>query len=341
MSAISGLNRVHRVVLTVIVAVAMAAAMMIAAPNKAHADPRDWLRPDNTGACEWDGVGWWVQRCDVWSPAMGQNITVQIQPAARSGNASLYLLDGLRATNYTNAWLHDVNAAATYNNSNITLVMPVGGAGSFYADWQGPATYDLRNPVNYKWETFLTAELPGYLAQHFGVARDNNSIAGLSMGGTAAMNLAAKHPDMFRQALSFSGYLATTVPGAQTLIRAALLDAGGFNINAMYGSIISSSRFENDPLLNLGGLQTRNIYISAGSGIPSPADQNILPQHVASGVALELVANATTRLYGVNAQAQGKNVIQDYPATGIHNWNQFGYQLDKTKPLVLDTMNAW
>lgn len=341
MSATIGLKRVHRVVLSVIVAVALAAAMMIAAPNKADAEPRGWLRPDATGSCDWDPVQYWVQRCDVWSPAMNQNITVQIVPAARGGNAGLYLLDGLRATNFTNAWLHDVNAAQTYQDSNITLVMPIGGAGSFYADWQGPATYDLRNPVSYKWETFLTAELPNYLADNFGVARENNSIAGLSMGGTAAMNLAAKHPAMFRQALSFSGYLSTTVPGAQTLIRAALLDAGGFNINAMYGSIISPARFQNDPLLNLGGLNTENIYISAGSGIPSPADQGIAPQHMASGIALEIVANATTRLYGVNALAQGKTVVQDFEPTGIHNWNQFGYQLDKTKGFVLDTMNAW
>lgn len=341
MSALFGLQRIHRVVLSAIVAVALAAGLMVATPHKAEADPRNWLRPDATGYCEWDAVRHWVQRCDVFSPAMNQNITVQIMPATRGGNASLYLLDGLRATNYTNAWLHDVNAAATYFDSNIALVMPVGGTASFYADWQGPATYDLNNPVNYKWETFLTAELPGYLQQHFGISPTNNAVAGLSMGGTAAMNLAAKHPDMFRQALSFSGYLSTTIPGAQTLIRAALLDAGGYNINAMYGSIISPARFENDPLLNLGNLDADNVYISAASGIPSPADQGIAPQYLASGMALEIVANITTRLYGVNAAAAGKNVIQDYPATGVHNWNQFGYQLNKTKGLVLDTMEAW
>lgn len=341
MPAINGLKRTYRVLVAVVVAVAMAVGLMVAVPEKAHADNRAWLRPDATGHCEWDYRGWWVQRCDVHSNAMGHFITVQIQPAARGGNASLYLLDGLRAMNHTNAWMHDVNAAATYNNSNITLAMPIGGAGSFYADWNGPATYDLQNPVNYQWETFLTQELPAYLETYFGVARNNNSVAGLSMGGTAALNLAAKHPHQFRQALSFSGYLTTTLPGAQTLIRAALLDAGGFNINAMYGSLVNPRRFENDPLLNLGGLNAENIYISAGSGIPATEDQGILPQHVASGMALEMIAQLSTRLYGANAMLQGKNVIQDYPSTGIHNWNQFGYQLNKTKPLVLDTMNAW
>lgn len=341
MSASAGLRRIHRAVVAFVVAVAIGAATLITGAGTAHADNRAWLRPDATGHCEWDIHGWWVQLCDVWSPAMGYNVTVQVQPSARGGNAGYYLLDGLRATQHSNAWIVDVNAAATFNNSNITLAMPVGGAGSFYADWQGPATYDLHNPVNYQWETFLTSELPAYLETHFGVARNNNSIAGLSMGGTAALNLAAKHPSQFRQALSYSGYLTMTLPGAQTLLRAALLDAGGFNLNAMYGSMVNPRRFENDPFLNLGGLDTRNIYISAGAGIPATEDQGILPQHIASGMVLEWIAQLSTRMYGAKALAQGVNVIQDYPSTGLHNWNQFGYQLNKTKPLVLDTMNAW
>src|SRR5699024_11353686 len=65
-------------------------------------------------------------------------------------NAGLYLLDGLRATEHTNAWVNDVNAARLYEPHNITLVMPVGVAASFYADWDGPAKYDLNDPVSYQ-----------------------------------------------------------------------------------------------------------------------------------------------------------------------------------------------
>lgn len=337
----STLSMVRRRIVALITAIATAAALLVVGTGTAQAAPRDWLRPDATGHCEWDPVGFWVQRCDVWSPASGYNITVQIQPAIRGGNAGFYLLDGLRATNHTSAWLNDVNAAQSYKDSNITLVMPVGGTASFYADWDAPATYDFNNPVRYKWETFLTQELPGYLQQHFGVSPSNNSIAGLSMGGTAAMNLAGKHPNQFRQALSYSGYLTTTLPGAQTMLRLALLDAGGFNINAMYGSLISPRRFENDPFHNMDGLYGTDVYVSAAVGVPSPADANIRPEHIASGAALELISNLSTRLWATKAQAQGINVTQSYPATGLHNWNQFGYQLEYTKPRVLNVMNAW
>lgn len=340
-STLTGVHAATRRVMAVIVAIVMAATMATLATPRASAAPRDFLRADATGTCTWDPVGWWVQRCDVWSPAMGRNIQVQIQPAKRGGNAGLYLLDGLRATDKTNAWVNDVNAAALYEPHNITLVMPIGGAGSFYQDWQGPATYDVVNPINYQWETFLTSELPVYLERNFGVARNNNSILGLSMGGSAAITLAGKHPGQFRQVLSYSGYLTTTIPGAHTFMRLALLDAGGFNINAMYGSMFNPRRFENDPMNQIPGLVNTDVYISAASGIPSPADASIPWNLQMSGMALEAFARMTTRMWEAKARAMGVRVTTDYPAQGEHNWIQFNQQLMKSKNRVLDVMNAW
>ena len=334
MSALAGLHRIRRAVLAFVVAMLLGTSLIAAGAGTAQAN--QWLRP----GCAPDDSGPNVQRCNVWSDANGRNIQVQIVPATDRGNAAYYMLDGLRATNHSNAWLVDVNAAETFEGDNITLVMPVGGKGSFYADWDGPATYDLENPVNYQWETFLTQELPAYLQQHFGVDPTNNAISGLSMGGTAALNLAAKYPGQFKQVLSFSGYPTTTLPGAQTALRVALLDAGGFNLNAMYGSLVSPRRFENDPFLNMDGLRNSDVYVSAASGIPSPADANIAWNHQLSGAALEALANVSTKIWAAKANATGIGIREDYPTTGMHNWNQFGYQMEKTKPLVLDTMNA-
>ena len=132
-------NSVRRKLTALLMALVTGLAAVIGAPQ-ASAAHRDWLRPDSTGHCEWDRVGFWVQRCTVWSPAMNRHIPVQIQPAQRAGNAGLYMLDGLRATEITNAWVNDVNAAQMFKDSNITLVMPVGGQSSFYTDWNAPAT---------------------------------------------------------------------------------------------------------------------------------------------------------------------------------------------------------
>ncbi len=345
MSVLTGLNQANRRVIALITAFVTALTVMVfGGAGVANADPRDWLRADNSsnGSCDWDpSIAWYVQRCEVWSPASGKNITVQIQAAARGGNAGLYLLDGLRATDRANAWTVDVNAPERYVDNNITLVMPVGGAGSFYADWQGDsATYDLEGGPNYMWETFLTSELPGYLERNFGVARDNNSIIGLSMGGTAALNIAAKHPNMFRQALSYSGYLTPSAPGMQNMIRLALLDAGGYNINEMYGSVLNPRRYENDPFHNMEGLRGMDVYISAASGQWGPEDDHYPANLKASGTPLEVLALATTRAFHAKADVIGLPVTADYPATGIHNWTQFGSQLDKTRGRVLDVMNA-
>ncbi|WP_246389079.1 alpha/beta hydrolase [Corynebacterium incognita] len=336
------LGGLTRRMVTVLTVLAVALSMMMAmGSGEASAANRDYLRRDANGRCTWDKTRYWVQRCDVWSKSMGRTIPVQIQPAKRGGNAGFYLLDGLRATDRTNAWVNDVNAARLYKNSNITLVMPVGGAGSFYADWEGPATYDYNNPVTYKWETFLTKELPGYLQRQFGVSPTNNSIAGLSMGGTAAITLAGKHPRQFRQALSYSGYLNTSIPGAHTLMRLALLDSGGFNLNAMYGSIVSPRRFDNDPYNVIGGLRNTDVYVSAASGMPGPQDAKYSAEMKASGSALEFISMASTRMWEAKARSMGVNPTVHYPATGLHNWTQFGSELARTKSRVLNEMNAW
>ncbi|AZA12549.1 Diacylglycerol acyltransferase/mycolyltransferase Ag85C precursor [Corynebacterium choanae] len=323
---------------------------------------REWLRPDATGTCEWSQVQHWVQRCDVFSPAMGRTIPVLVQPSKAGGNAGLYLLDGMRAEDNQSGWALYTDAAALYEDSNINVIMPIGGAGSFYTDWEAPATYlsseSAENalssslsgsvgssaphaPIVYKWETFLTAELPGYLQQHFGVDPQRNTIAGISMGGTAAMNLAARHPGQFKQAMSFSGYLTMTAPGMQSLLRGALLASGGYNVNSMYGTVLSPRRFENDPYWNMEGLRNTDVYVSAASGFPAPYDQGLPAFNKVVGFSLEQVARSSTAAWEIKARAIGLNPTVDYMPAGVHNWGIWQDQLHKTKARVLNFHNAW
>ncbi|MDY6050337.1 MAG: alpha/beta hydrolase family protein [Corynebacterium sp.] len=330
-----------RRIMAAVLALIMALTVAVAAPQRAHAANRDWLRNDSTGQCEWDSALFWVQNCTVWSPSMEKHIMVQIQPAGRGGNAGLYLLDGMRATEEANAWTREVNAAEIFADSNITLVMPVGGAGSFYADWDKPATFDPKNVVKYRWETFLTAELPNYLRDNFGVDPSNNSIAGLSMGGTSAIALAGLHPNQFRQAVSWSGYLTMTLPGWQTLLRVALLDVGGYNITAMYGSILNPTRYLKDPFWLTQNLKHTDVVISSAPGIPGPNDTGVPFGQKLSGAALEWLSRYSTTLWEVKARAEGVPVTVNYPATGLHNWMNWRDQMWQTKPHILDYMGAW
>ena len=106
------------------------------------------------------------RRVAVWieSPSMGNPIQVQlllardwnIRPDARF--PVVYMLDGMRARDDENGWTLETDAEAFFADKNVTAVLPVGGQSSFYADW-----VDQNNGQNYKWETFLTKELPQVL----------------------------------------------------------------------------------------------------------------------------------------------------------------------------------
>ena len=60
--------------------------------------------------------------------------------------------------------------------------MPVGGQSSFYSDWYKPAC-GKAGCQTYKWETFLTQELPAYLQANNGVKPTGSAAVGLSMAG--------------------------------------------------------------------------------------------------------------------------------------------------------------
>src|SRR6202790_872775 len=127
-----------------------------------------------------------VEQLDVPSPSMARNIRIQFQGG---GPHAVYLLDGLRAQDDFNGWDINTPAFEWYYRSGLSIVMPVGGQSSFYTDWYQPAT-GTSGTVTYKWETFLTQELPDWLAANKGIAPTGNAVVGLSMSGGSALTLA-------------------------------------------------------------------------------------------------------------------------------------------------------
>ena len=109
----------------------------------------------------------------------------------------LYLLHGLGDD--ASAWQRFSSietAAAAYG---LVVVMPSAGR-SFYVD----------QPNGQNYFSYLTEELPHYLADVFGLAprREDTFIAGNSMGGYGAMKAALLRPDLYSAAASFSGFLS-------------------------------------------------------------------------------------------------------------------------------------
>ena len=146
-----------------------------------------------------------VEYLMVPSAGMGRDIKVQFQSGGPNSPA-VYLLDGLRAQDDFNGWDINTPAFEWYYGSGLSVVMPVGGQSSFYSDWYQPAC-GKSGCQTYKWETFLTQELPAYLAAEKQVKPTGSAAVGLSMAGSAALTLAIYHPEQFLYAASLSGFL--------------------------------------------------------------------------------------------------------------------------------------
>ncbi|BAX98651.1 antigen 85-B precursor [Mycobacteroides stephanolepidis] len=105
-----------------------------------------------------------VEYLEVPSAAMGRDIKVQFQGG---GPKAVYLLDGQRAREDFSGWDIETTAFEDYYQSGISMVLPVGGQSSNYTDWYRPAK-GKDGVWTYKWETFLTGELPQWLAANRG-----------------------------------------------------------------------------------------------------------------------------------------------------------------------------
>ena len=197
-----------------------------------------------------------VEYLDVFSQAMNRNIRVQFQGG---GPHAVYLLDGLRAQDDFNGWDINTPAFEWFYQSGLSTIMPVGGQSSFYTDWYQPSRGNGQD-YTYKWETFLTQELPAWLEANRGVSQTGNAVVGLSMAGSAALTYAIYHPQRFIYASSLSGFLNPSEGWWPMLIGLAMNDAGGFNAESMWGPSSDPAWKRNDPMVNINQLVANNRH---------------------------------------------------------------------------------
>lgn len=293
-----------------------------AVPSGVRLDKVEWKTANR--------VALWVQ-----SPAMKQAIQVQLMLPAR-WNAepdrtypSLLLLDGLRARNDASGWTLETKISQFVDAKNAIVVLPVGGESSFYTDWVSDAKGSA-----YQWETFLMSELPPLLARDWRV-NDKHGVAGLSMGGTAAMMLAQRYPEHFQFTGSFSGFLDTTSFGMPEAVKVAMQDAGGYAAEAMWGPLGSDRWQEQDPKLHVDKMRGQSVYVSAGSGNTGPWDQpSGLPDIPTNfpGYGLELLSRMTTQTFANKARGAGVEVTANFRPSGTHTWPYWQFEMTQAWP---------
>ncbi|OBB47370.1 alpha/beta hydrolase family protein [Mycobacterium sp. 852002-51961_SCH5331710] len=278
-----------------------------------------------------------VEYLMVPSPSMGRDIKVQFQKG--TGSKAVYLLDGLRARDDYNGWDLETQAFEWFYETPLSLVLPVGGQSSFYSDWYAPAC-GKAGCQTYKWETFLTSELPQWLAANRGVSTTGNAAVGLSMSGNSAMILSVYHPDQFIYAGALSAFLNPSEGQWPFLINMAMGDAGGFKANDMWGPTEdpNSAWKRNDPMLQIPTLVANNtrLWVYCGNGTPNELGGANLPAEFLEGLTIR--TNITFRDNYI--AAGGNNGVFNFPPYGTHSWEYWGAQLQEMKPDLISHLGS-
>jgi len=165
-----------------------------------------------------------VETLMVPSGAMGRDIRWRSWPADHTRLSAGRLDAGPDVSN----WVTAGNAMNTLAGKGISVVAPAGGAYSMYTNWEQDGSK--------QWDTFLSSELPGWLAANKGLAPGGHAVVGASQGGYAAMALAAFHPDRFGFAGSLSGFLYPSSTNYNGAILAGMQQFGGIDGNGMWGA---------------------------------------------------------------------------------------------------------
>lgn len=125
---------------------------------------------------------------------------------------------------------------------DLIVVMPEGAHMGWYSDWFRRGTNDTP-----RYEEFHVKQLIAWVDANFRTlgSRSGRAIAGLSMGGFGAFSYAARHPDLFVGAGSFSGALDVTNGVELVVIWGSGLFGAG-NANAIFGPYNNTSIFTHD-----------------------------------------------------------------------------------------------
>jgi uncharacterized protein with PIN domain/S-formylglutathione hydrolase FrmB len=228
----------------------------------------------------------------------------------------LYLLHGM--WDGPDAWIRETDVVELTVDLDLLVVMPDGGQFGYYTDWWNGG--EGGPPM---WETFHLVELRQLLEREFRVG-PRRVVAGLSMGGFGAMSYAARHPDLFAGAASFSGIVdclgAPRVPPE--------IVPGAFGDREEQADVWR----EHDPLSLADRLRGLALYVSWGNGRPGELDgpgASFDPDEHWIGEGNERFVARLGEL-GIEVTARG--------GPGTHVWPYWQRALHEALPLLMEPL---
>lgn len=246
----------------------------------------------------------------VPSAAMGRDIPVAF---LAGGPHAVYLLDPFNAAPDVSNWVTAGNAMNTLAGKGISVVAPAGGAYSMYTNWEQDGSK--------QWDTFLSSELPNWLAANRGLAPGGHAAVGASQGGYAAMALAAFHPDRFGFAGSMSGFLYPSSTNYNGAILAGLQQFGGIDGNGMWGAPQLGRWKWHDPYVHAALLAQNNTRVWVFSPLNMGGDDAAMIGQ--AGAAM----GSAREFYQQYRNVGGHNGHFDFPGGGDNGWGAWAPEL--------------
>ena len=291
MTVVRGMSALFRVFCVAVLAVGLAFALQTAAAvGKARAAGYESLM--------------------VPSAAMGRDIPVAFMAG---GPHAVYLLDAFNAAPDVSNWVTAGNAMNTLGGKGVSVVAPAGGAWSMYTNWEQDGSK--------QWDTFLSSELPDWLAANKGLAPGGHAAVGASQGGYAAMALAAFHPDRFGFAGSLSGFLYPSSTNYNGAILAGLQQFGGVDGNGMWGAPQLGRWKWHDPYVHAALLAQNNTRVWVYSPTNMGGDDAAMIGQ--AGAAM----GSSREFYQQYRSNGGHNGHFDFPGGGDNGWGSWSGQL--------------
>jgi S-formylglutathione hydrolase FrmB len=232
-----------------------------------------------------------------------------------------YLLHGTSGT--ASDWTQLGHAEQVIGDREVITVMPDialnSDGGGWCTDWPNGAE---------KWETFHIDQLIPWVDQNLRTipTRQGRAIAGLSQGGFCSLSYAARHPDLFQDALGYSG--APDVYYDQIDRSGAMFIIGGTEVGLTHvpPGTFFGDQFSNginwaahDPATLAENLRSTHMYMYWGNGFPGPLDPT--PWGGLSGAdEIEAAINQSNTDFQKRLNSLGIPAYFDAYGAGTHTW---------------------
>lgn len=282
-----------------------------------------------------------TSRVQVFSPSMDRPIELTVLRAVDPDRAAptLYLLNGAAGGDGGSSWFDRTDIRDFFRDKQVNVVVPLGGAASYYTDWYRDDPVLGRN----MWSTFLARELPPVIDAQFG-GTGENSIAGISMAGTSVLQLAIANPGVYRAVASYSGCAMTSDPLGRAYVKSVVEVRGGGSAVNMWGPDSDPAWVDNDAYVNAAELRGTNIYISSGTGLPGHLDTidgpdvagspTKLVEQLAVGAFIESATDRCSRQMQARLDALGIPATYNFRGRGTHSWGYWQDDLHDSWPVL-------